>query len=69
MDSLAGAFTLLKKTGIRDHTGLGIKNDQIDLQGIGITTSKKDEARVSFTEAASNLDLPAARRRHRLITR
>jgi len=35
-------------------TGLGIKNDQIDLQGIGLTTSKKDEARVSFTEAASN---------------
>jgi len=35
-------------------TGLGVKNDQIDLEGIGIATTKKGQARLSFTEAASN---------------
>src|SRR5215831_6518941 len=35
--------------------GFGVKPDEIDMQGIAFGTTKKSAARVSFTEAASNL--------------
>ena len=60
-----GRHSSEKKQGSVTVTGLGIKNNQIELQGIGIATTKKGEARVSFHRGGQQPERHAHLRRWR----